>query len=321
MKDETKKLCSVHEEYAANCDMLFALAPLGLMAMYLYGPRVAVMLILALMCARLCDFVVAKLRQLPYDKTENSSLVYAVVLTLMMPASIPYRMVLVGVAAAVLLGKHIFGGVGSYPFNPSALGYAIVAVCWPKQVFSYPQPFTAIGVFGNTGALMVESSAHILKNGGIPNIATLDLLLGSYAGPMGTTFCIVIAACAIFLIVRRRVDIVLPVSFMAVAMLVSVAFPRILTAPRLEVMKYEMLSGALLFGAVFLLSNATTAPKNRLARVLCGSLAGFLTMMFRYYGAYELGICFGILLTNAFSGALDRWCSKTRFVKRRVNGQ
>lgn len=320
MKDNSQ-LGQVNVNYKANCDVLFALAPLAFMAFYLYGIRPLAMLLLAMAFARLCDWMVAKVRRMPFDKTENSSLVYAAVFTLMLPATLPYRMVFVGVAAAVLLGKHAFGGVGSYPFNPAALGYAVVTVCWPDHLFSYPRPFAPLSFWGVSGSTLVSSGAHTLKNGGIPNIPALDLVLGSYAGPMGTTFCLVIVASAIFLVVRRRLDFLLPTSAVAMAMLVSLAFPRVLTAPRVDVMKYEILSGAVLFGAVFLLGNVTTAPKNRLARVLYGALAGFIAMMFRYYGSYELGICFAVLLTNAFSGALDRACSKTRFVKRRVSDQ
>lgn len=316
---ETKKMRLTHPDYAANCDVLFALAPLVFMAFYLYGFRPLIMLLIALITAKLCDRGVAFLRRLPYDKTENSSLVYAVVLTLMLPATLPYRMVLAGVAVAVLLGKHIFGGPGSYPFSPAALGYAVITVCWPNQLFSYPKPFSQPGIFSTAGTVLVESSAHALKAGSVPNISTMDLLLGSYAGPMGATFCLVIAAAAIFLLVRRRVDFVLIGSFMTTAALVSLAFPRVLAASRLEILKYEMLSGALLFGAVFLVCNVTTSPKNRTARILYGALTGFLTMMFRYYGAYELGICFAVLLANAFSGPLDRWCSKPHFVQRKVN--
>lgn len=321
MNEEKKNIRPVYEGYAANSDVLFALAPLAFMAFYLYGLRPLIMLVVAIITAKICDRLVARLRRIPYDKTENSSLVYAVIFTLMLPATLPYRMVLAGVAVSVLLGKQAFGGWGSYPFCPAALGYAVVTVCWPDQLFRYPTPFAHPGVFDTTGTTLVEASAHTLKAGGIPNIGTLDLVLGSYAGPMGATFCIVIGAVAIFLLARKRITFELPVSFLATASLISVVFPRVFIADRLEVLKYEVLSGALLFGSIFLVCNVTTAPKNRTARILYGALCGFLTMMFRYYGSYELGICFAVLLANAFSGPLDRLCNRPGFLKRKVSDQ
>ena len=97
---------------------------------------------------------------------------------------------------------------------------------------------------------------------------------------------------------------------------ISVCFPRVSTASRLDLLKYEMLSGAIIYAAVFLLCDPVTAPKNRLARIAYGILTGFLTMMFRYYGSYELGVCFALLLANAFSGYLDRLCSRITFERR-----
>lgn len=319
MSETKKESRLVHEGYAANCDTLFALFPLAFMAVYLYGLRPMLLLVGACVTARVCDRAVATLRRLPYDKTENSSVVYACIFTLMLPATVPYGILVCGVAVSVLIGKHVFGGCGQYPFCPAALGYAVVTVSWPEQMFRYPQPFGAVKLFGNTaGTALVDSAAHTLKAGGIPTISTLDLVLGSYAGPMGATFCLVIAASAIFLLARRRIHIELPLAFLATCAVIVLAFPRVAVAGRLEVLKYEMLSGALLFGSVFLVCNPTTAPKHRLARILYGALTGFLTMMFRYYGSYELGICFAVLLANAFSGYLDRVCTRPRrYVKKK----
>lgn len=98
--------------------------------------------------------------------------------------------------------------------------------------------------------------------------------------------------------------------------MISFCFPRVSTAARVDLLKYELLSGALIYTAVFLLCESATAPKNRLARAVYGVLTGFLTMMFRYYGSYELGVCFALLLSNAFSGYLDRVCSKITFGRR-----
>ncbi|MEG0803327.1 MAG: RnfABCDGE type electron transport complex subunit D, partial [Pygmaiobacter sp.] len=257
-------------------------------------------------------------RSQPYDKTENSSVVYAVIFTLMLPASLPYSMVITGVVVAILIGKHAFGGWGNYPFNPAAVGYAVVTVCWSDSLFRYPVPFAPLGIFSASGAALVEASAHTLKAGGIPNIAMWDLLLGSYAGPMGTTFCLVIAASAVFLLVRRRISLELPVSFLLTCMVVSLLMPRVAIANSLALMKYELLSGALLYSSVFLVCNTNTAPKNTYARILYGILCGFLCMMFRHYGAYELGVCFAVLLGNAFSGYFDRICSAASTTARKT---
>ena len=308
-----------HPDFAANCDFLFGLFPLAFMAIYLYGPRPALMLAVSLLTAVLCALVVARLRGQRYDASENSSLVFAATFTLMLPASAGYYMVVAGVLVGIGLGKHAFGGAGSYPFQPAALAYAAVTVSWPDQIFRYPTPFSSIGLLDTSNASFTESTNHILQAGGVPNIPSLDLLLGNYAGPMGATFCLVIGAVAIYLLLKRRISLSLTVSFLVTCALVSFCTPRSLAVSRLTLMKYEMLSGALIFAAVFLLGESVSAPKNRLARILYGVLTGFLTMMFRIYGSYELGVCFALLLSSAFGGYLDRLCSRITF-KRRARG-
>ena len=310
MKQNEKKGPGRHPEFAANCDMLFGLVPLAIMAAYLYGPRPVAMLAVALLVAVCCDFLAVQMRGRPYDGSDNSSLFFAAAFTLLLPATASYTVVAVGAAVAALLGKQLFGGAGCYPFHPTALAYAVVAVSWPEQVFTYPKPFTAIGLLDVSQAVMAEPLIHTLRAGGAPNIPSLDLFLGNYAGPMGASFWLVILMVAFYLLLKRRISLELPAAFLASCALVSLCLPRMASASWLDLLKYDLLSGAVIFCAVFLLCEPATAPKNRLARVLYGVLAGFLAMMFRYYGAYELGICFALLLANAFSGWLDRLCSK-----------
>ncbi len=308
MKQNEKKGAARHPEFAANCDMLFGLMPLAIMAVYLYGPRPAVMLALALVVAVCCDFLAAQMRGRAYDGSDNSSLYFAAAFVLLLPATASYTVVAVGAATAALLGKQLFGGAGCYPFHPTALAYAVVAVSWPDQVFFFPKPFADIGLWDLSGVAMAEPVIHTLRAGGVPNIPPLDLFLGNYAGPMGASFWLVILVVSFYLLLKRRISFELPLSFLASCALVSLCLPRMASANWLDLLKYDLLSGGLVFCAVFLLCEPCTAPKNRLARVLYGLLAGFLAMMFRYYGAYELGVCFALLLANAFSGWLDRLC-------------
>ena len=76
------------------------------------------------------------------------------------------------VLAGVLIGKEIFGGYGSYPFNPAAVGYAVAAVSWPDQVFRYPQPYTAIPLWDASGVPVSSAVEDTLRSGGMLNIGS-----------------------------------------------------------------------------------------------------------------------------------------------------
>mgnify|MGYP002511507958 CR=1 FL=1 len=146
MSPETALPLQPPSAYEANRDIVFMTLPLLALSTYFYGARPAVLCLTAAFTAMLCDHLVAWLRHRPCDKTENSSIPSALVLVLLLPATVHYYVVVVSVAVAILLGKHAFGGYGHYPFNPAAFGYAVAAVSWPGEVFLYPVPFTTMSV-------------------------------------------------------------------------------------------------------------------------------------------------------------------------------
>lgn len=307
----------VHPAHEANNDVLYMMLPLLAMATYFYGWRPAILCVVAIVTAIFCDKLVAILRSRPYDKTENSSLVSAMIFVMLLPASVEYYVVIVGVIIVVLIGKAAFGGFGMYPFNPGALGFAVVAVSWPNQAFRYPVPFAPLALWKPDTGLLVESASHTLRVGGLPNISGMNLVLGNYAGPMGATAILVLLSCAAYLWMRKRFTLAAPVGFFFMCALMAFLFPRLgeigITWPwvdvmaRLSVVKFELLTGALLFAGIFLINEPCTLPKSEASRFVYGLVVGFATMMFRYFGSYDLGVCFAILAINSIAGYIDRF--------------
>lgn len=305
---------------AMHRDICLMMLPLLAMAVYLYGLRPAVLCLAAVVAANLCDRFVAVIRRRPYEKDEMSSEAFALLVAMLLPASVGYEVLITAVLVAVLVGKEAFGGYGSYPFHPAAVGYAVAAVSWPEQVFRYPQPFAALPLGSVAEVPLADSIDHILRAGGVPSTSDLNLVLGNYAGPMGTSAALIICACSLYLLAQKRITPTAPLCFLGAAALVAYCFPRLGSIPlsfpweyaadRLGVLKYEMLSGGMLYTAVFLINEPVTLPKNGLARAAYGLLLGLFAMMFRYYGSYETGVCFALLAVNSLSGWLDgilRW--------------
>ena len=252
--------------------------PLLALSTYFYGARPAVLCLTAAFTAMLCDHLVAWLRHRPCDKTENSSIPSALVLVLLLPATVHYYVVVVSVAVAILLGKHAFGGYGHYPFNPAAFGYAVAAVSWPGEVFLYPVPFTTMSVLDTGSATVMESvSPHAARRRRAQRGYVrphLRQLCGAHrrhfgAHPRGV----------------RHVPVDAPghhaghpFRLSALLRAGGVFYPRVNTLGlelpwqyldiRLLSLKYEMLSGALVFAAVFLVNEPVTRPK-KYPRAFC----------------------------------------------------
>lgn len=301
----------------SNCTARLAAAtPLLLMSVYLYGPRPLVLCAIAVVTAVLCDLLACALRGRSWQPKDLSSLLFALLLTLLVPASLPYYILAVAVAIGILVGKHLFGGFGSYPFHPTALGYVIAAVSWPAQMLSFPAPAATpagwLPLWGPVAA--VEAPAATLKLGGLPTTSDVNLLLGNFAGPLGATTALLALACGLMMLAVGRFDVAAPLSFAATCVWVVRRYPRVLGVEFSDLLWAELLTTGLAFGAVFLLQDEVTLPRRVLARVLYGILVGLLTMGYQYYGSCPIGICFGILWGNALSDFLERLAEATQKV-------
>lgn len=309
IQQQEQELAKTGRYYLHVCLMTI---PLLCMACFLYGLRPLLLCGAALLTGNLCDRLVSLLRRRVYRAGDFSNESFALIIALLMPATVDWYVVIMAVLAGVLIGKEVFGGYGSYPFNPAAVGYAVAAVSWPEQVFRYPQPYINIPLWDATGVPVSSTISDTLRSGGSLNISAISLVLGEYAAPMGTGAALILLACGLFLWLQKDVRLSASVSFVVTCALIAFLFPRqvgvngVDIALRLQCVRDELLTGAMLFSAVFLLNEPYTCAHHPLGRILYGVLVGAITMGFRYYGVYETGVCFALLTVNSISGWMDR---------------
>ena len=244
--------------------------PLLCMSCYFYGLRPLLLCGAAVLTGNLCDRLVSLLRRRVYQSNDLSSESFALLIALLMPATVDWYVLIAAVLAGVFIGKEVFGGYGSYPFHPAAVGYVIAAVSWPEQVFQYPQPYTAIPLWGASAVPVSDTISRTLRSGGILNLSPISLVLGEYAAPMGTGAALVILACGLFLWYQKDTRLSAAVSFLVTSALIAFLFPRQVglldtsfaasLLPRLQCVRDELLTGAMLFSAVFLLNEPYTWP-------------------------------------------------------------
>ncbi len=306
-----KEKIQYHEAFRPCRDYLVALVVLLALASYLYGARVPIMAGVAVLTSYVCDKLVSLVRLRRFRRSDISSYAFALMFVVMLPASSRYSVVIVGTIVTVLLGKHAFGGYGCYPFHPSAFGFAFTAACYPLEVFSYPKPFSEIGIGFDSGAAGYDGISNIIKFGGVPDVQSVDLLIGNYQGPLGATFCLVLLACLLLLIAHGTISWQVPLAYLASCCVWAAAFPRLEVSREMSVV-YEMLSGAVVFAAVFIVAEPTIVPKRPTAKLLFGVLAGVATMFFRSVGVFEMGVCFAMLLVEPIAPYLDRLVTRKR---------
>lgn len=286
--------------------MLLAIFALALCGSVLHGARVWLLCFVAIVSAKAMDVLVSMIRRCDYDSTDHSSDIAALIFTLMLPVNIPIYVIVVSVCLAVMVGKHMFGGKDSYPFNLAALTMCCAAVNWPDKVFSAVAPFAKVELLSGYTAQATLSNASLIKDGGVPPYNLIDMLLGNYPGVMGADFIVVIVVIGLFMIMRRKITWHVPVTFLVTCAAVAFVFPRVYGFSRLESIQFEMLNGSVFFVALFMLADPVTTPKTPKAKMVFGFATAVMAMIFRYFGSFDIGTCFALLLIDPLEGYIER---------------
>ncbi len=242
-----------------------------------------------------------------------SGIIYAMI----MPAGAPVYVVLIGAVSGMLIGKMVFGGLGSNIFNPAAVGRIIVGVCFSLtyvnggvDVISGGTPLTQI-----TGVLDSGISALTNFNFAIAQYSIKDLFFGNVPGCMGEVSALMIIIGGVYLIIRRSADFrsmfATIISFVIVNVVIGVILNNKLGINTTDFVLYQLLSGGLLFGAIFMVTDPVTSPTTKFGRILFGTIVGVLAATIRLIGATPEGVAFAILIANMFVPVIDQFSRKS----------
>ena len=285
-------------------DQIIFMLAITVMAVYCYGMRSLAVCVCSVLCCIISDMIGCFLSGKEYSFKDLSTVAYGLAVALMLPASVEYYIVALGAVLAVTV-KHIFGGKDNYIFNPAAVAIAFLIICYPTQVLQYPEKGAALSVFGQSDVVLssgIESS--FIKNGAMPNLSVLDILMGNFLGPMGTTHILVLIVSGICLICRRSVSLSATVGGMGVMAVLSYIFSSY--EPAGDAVVFQFISGFVLFGFIFLANDPQTLPVTNGGRILYGIALGVITVIFRNTAHIEGVFVFSLLIVNALSLYLDK---------------
>ncbi len=246
------------------------LGALVLVSVFYYGIRAAAVCSLAAATAVLTDFFCLFLRNKPYRVKDLSGITTALVLALMLPASVPYSIVILSTAFAVAVGAHVFGNRGTAVIPPAAAGYLFALIGWKNEVLRFPPVGTHLSLFGNAfgkdGVPLSPSLSSQVNAEHLLKTDPLDLLLGAVSGPMGTGCILLLLAGAVVLLFSRDLSLVASVGYIG-GILVTSAYAGMTV--------WEMLPvNMLLFSMLFLACNTRFLPEGVLAKAVCGMVIG-----------------------------------------------
>lgn len=281
--------------------MLALLAP----AVFFQGARAAAVCVVSVILCMAADLLCCKLRRIPYDYKDAAVPFWGLAAAMMMPSSISILMVALSAVLCICVGKHLFGGSDNIVFCPPAISAAFILICYPADMLYAPKYGDKIPLFGSSDAVLSRSAEYALKLGNTPSAGIMDTLMGHTAGTIGTIYILVIAVCGICMMIRRSSSLCAALSCLAVCGLFAFFFPRADFSGWKSVF-YELSSGYLLFGTVFLTAEPYRCPEKLMGRVIYGGLLGYITMMFRIFGKTEGSFLFALLIVGALGSSFDQ---------------
>ncbi len=249
----------------------------------------------------------------------------AVIFTLIMPPTATIYAVIIGSIVGIVFGKLVFGGLGSNIFNPALVGMVFAKFCFGSQYLKYSEVSTWYYQIPDAAA---GATPLGLTNGGylshINEYPLTNLLFGQIPGTLGEVYKLTIIAGLIYLLIRRSIDWRIPVSYIgtfSVLMLIAGLSVHALDASVNPLMftLYSLLSGGVLFGAVFMLTDPVTSPINSPSRVMYGIIAAVFTVFIRLFAALPEGVAFSILIVNMLAPFLDHYeWSGSKFTVKKI---
>lgn len=305
----------------------------GLLALsHFFGWGSIVNVILASVTAVACEAAVLKLRRRPLAPylRDNSALVTAVLLGVALPPYCPWWIVVLGVAIAIVLAKHLYGGLGYNPFNPAMVGYVVLLISFPLEMTHWATPRDLLpegqSVVGPLSALAKIWSGIPFGEGfdGISGATPLDAYKHHGAETVQNFFQnqplfsqarwaavgwewvnIGFLAGGLFLLYKKVFTWHAPVSMLVTLFLMAAIFYDGGSSASGGSPIFHLLSGGTMLGAFFIVTDPVTSASSRLGRMIYGAGVGLLVYVIRVWGNYPDAVAFGVLLMNFAAPFID----------------
>lgn len=302
MIDLTACLCAV---------LLFAAIYYGVAFGAGCGIRVILMAVAAVasaLCSEAVYFKVVGAKNIVKSIQHSYGWVTALIIVLISRLDVSIYAIIIATAVSIIFGKLVFGGFGQNIFNPAAFGEAIImnyfaaskAAKVTADVFSGATPVARLA----GGGWLVDAAS--LSNAVDAAGGYGALLLGSYPSVVGGSCALLLLLCGAFMIWRKDIDWHLSCAYLLAIFVVSLVVGLVKGAG-FQFAIVNLLTGGVLFGAVFMMTDPVTTPLTIPGRMIFAFGCACLTLLIRWKANLPDGVLFSILLMNMVSPAIDKW--------------
>jgi electron transport complex protein RnfD len=248
-----------------------------------------------------------------HDKTYDlSACVTGILLAFVCPVTVAYWQIVLGAAFAILLVKMLFGGLGRNVVNPALAGRAFM-MSWPVAMSTWiiPGMKTAAPIVGPVDIATAATPLANMHQGLMPEASIWELAWGTVGGCIGETSAIMLLVGLVYLLIRKVIRITIPAAYIGTVAVLTLIFP--MGNPGIQWMLCQIFGGGLMLGAIFMATDYVTSPLTTKGQIVYGIGCGALTVLIRYFGGYNEGVSYAILIMNCCVVLLDRIGRPTKF--------
>ncbi|MDR3258975.1 MAG: RnfABCDGE type electron transport complex subunit D [Fusobacteriaceae bacterium] len=316
-------------------DVVIALLPALFVAIYVFGVRALVLVVVSVLTCLATEYVCSKLLGKKPTILDGSAIITGILFAFVLPITISIPTVIAGAVVSISLGKMVFGGLGFNVFNPALVGRAFVQASWAAAITNFSGIHKIAGVFrydvlvssvpdkaGNavylagptvltamkSGLDVEHLTTAIINQGGNPY---LQAFLGKMGGCIGEVSSLAILLGGLYLIYKKQIDFKIPVITIGTVFLLTWAMG---ANPLMHIF-----SGGLFLGAFFMATDMVTRPVTCLGRVIYSIMLGGLISLIRIKGGYPEGTAYAILIMNGITPLIERYTGPKKFGEVKAN--
>lgn len=285
-------------------DVIIALVPAVIASVVFFGPLSLMLIGVCVASCVLCEYVSRKIMKRDTTIGDLSAVVTGLLLALNLPVNINPLIAVFGSIVAIVVVKQMFGGIGMNFVNPAIAARIVLLVSFPNAMMTWVEPFWyKSGVDATTCATPLVTG----------DVSYVNLLLGNHGGSLGETCAIALVLGGIYLVIRKVISPIIPCVYILSAGVMAL----ILGQDPI----YQILSGGLLLGAIFMATDYVTSPFTKWGKVIFAFGCGVLTILLRTYSNMPEGVSFSIILMNILVPLIEMVTSPKPFGKeKKVKG-
>ncbi len=272
-----------------------ALIPAGGFGIFYFGYRAAMIILISCVTAVATEFLYNYITRKAQTIWDLSAIVTGMLLAYNLPSSVPYWMPVVGSAVAILLVKMIFGGLGHNFVNPALAGRAILMTSWLSYMSGSALNVAVRGVDAVATATPLVQQYDLWQ-----------LFIGQAPGCIGEVSKLALLVGGLYLVARKVITWHIPVAMIGTVFALSWITSGALVGS-VDAGVYQLLSGGLLLGAIFMATDYATSPITWVGKLIFGVGCGLVAFAIRYFSSMAEGVSYSILFMNLFVPLIDQF--------------